>query len=114
MIAGETYGEIGLGIGDRGGLDAVDRQLLDEDVGRLGHHRDRTLRELRREQEGDRAAIAVTDQDRPLDARLVEHRRQEQQGLVVEVARVARAIQGLRLAMAPTIIDEPRQAQAPT
>ena len=78
----------------------------------LGHDRHRKVGEPRREQKRDRAAVAVPDQDWLLYPGLVEHRRQGQLRLVVQVAGLAGAVQGLGLPMAPAVIDQTGQAKA--
>ena len=73
---------------------------------RLGNHAERTLRITRREQERDRAAVAVAKQNRFLQAEGIENLRQRMRRLALHEIGLARAGQRIRAAMAPAFIDQ--------
>ena len=72
-------------VGNASGGDAVDRAVLDEDVRGEQREAGDGMAATCVEQ-GDRRAVAVADEDRPLDAESLEQRRQHVVGLVVHVA----------------------------
>jgi hypothetical protein len=90
--------------------DAVPRGLLDVDVGGFGDAGERPVGESRGEQQRDRAAVAVADQQRPGDGAGIQDLGQGPLRLPVQIVARPGQRERLRAPEAPALVDQARQA----
>ena len=108
MIAGQPFTQVGVFIGGTGSLDAPPAGIFVEDVGRKGHQTQNTpARDIGTGMDqGNGAAVAMSDQDRIANAEMIENGRQHVECFVMHESGFPGQVNRIGVAISPAAEHE--------